>query len=339
MTVSMRMRVSLTIFSCALLLLGAVRSVSAATVSKITIDPATPTTTADTAVTFTITATNTDATTTNISSQTTLSTNDPLGSVKNTVYTPGKVGTWNIQADYQSLQATTTVTVTPGAVKEIVINPNSDPEQAYIGSTVSFAATPYDAKSNVVTGQTITWSVIGENGTVTNKGVFTPTKIGTGKVQAVLGDITGQVSVVANAAIVTNTNTAVTNTSTNAPGGSGSAGNANTNTASIAAVNVNANSDSTTAATNSKCTTLKPWAWSLMLVLFFAVIAVLYALVSITAIWPAIIALAGAAVLAYIQRKYGCGAQAWWPWVITIGTVVLSAAAMQFRPKNTSLPQ
>lgn len=330
MLVSMRTRVSLLLIGCAFVLLGAVRSASAATASKITIDPAAPTTTADAAITFTVIATNTDGTTTNVSTQTTLSTNDPRGSVANNVYTPGAVGTWNVQASYQSLQATASVTVTAGSVQEIVINPNSDPEQTFIGATTTFSTALYDKQSNVVSSQTATWSVLGEIGTINDKGVFTPVKVGTGKIQAKVGDITGQISVVVNAAPVANTNTAVVVKNTNTP-----ATNANVNTSTT----TNTNTSTTTTTTKAACTTLKPWAWSLMLVLFFVVIAILYALVPVTAIWPAVIGLAGAAALAFIQRKYGCGGQPWWPWIVTLGAIALTAAALQFRPKHTDLPQ
>ncbi len=302
--------------------------------TKIVLDPATATITADQTQTFKVMAIAADGSSVNVTDQSTLSVNDPLGKVAGAVYTPGKAGSWAIQASFQSFTTTAPVTVTAGAVKEIVINPNSDPEPAYLGTNVKFTATAYDAKNTILTDQKVVWSVIGENGSIDERGVFVPKKIGTGKVQAAVGPVIGQVSVVVNEAIVANTNVTTTNTVANT-----SPKNVNTITNSKASnANTTANTAVIAPTTNTattSCTTLKPWLWIVLLIIFLIAVAILFALVPVTMIWPVVIALIAAVILALIQRKYDCHGQAWWAWVLLLGTIALASAALMMRPKNT----
>ncbi len=329
------------------------RPVSAATVSSIAILPSTATITADQTQAIKVIATNTDGTTLDVTPAATLSSNDALGTITNAVFTPGVAGTWTIQAAYQSFTATATIQITAGQVQEIVINPNSDPEPTVIGSNKTFTAKVYDGHNDIIPGATVTWSVIGTIGTISTSGVFAPTTVGTGKVQATVGTITGQVGVVVASTPATNTNIAMTNgnvnsntaasttnTSVNTNMTKPTNGNVNTN---IAITNNNLNATTNAAVTNlqsaststdKSCSTLKPWVWIVLLIVFLIVVALLYTLVPIIQIWPAIVALAGAALLAYIQRKYGCGGQTWWAWVVTLGTLAFSAAAMKLQPKH-----
>jgi len=298
--------------------------------TKIVLDPASATITADQSQTFKVMAVDADGATTDVTDQATLTapvSTDPLGKVAGMVYTPSKTGVHSAQASFQSFTTTAAVTVTAGTAKEVVVNPNSEPEQAYIGTNVIFSATVYDAKNNILSDQKIVWTVIGENGSVNAQGVFVPKKVGTGKVQAAVGDVTGQVSVVVNPTIVTNTNT-VTNTTKN----TNTVKNTNTTTSNA---NTNTVVVNTTDTTTTKCTTLKPWAWIGLLIIFLLAVAILFALVPITAIWPVVAALVAAAILAFIQRKYDCNGQAWWSWVIMLGTIALAGAALMMRPKNT----
>lgn len=312
---------------------------AAGPVTSITITPTSTSITADQMQTFVVNAVAADGTVTDVTTQSTLSMNDPRGSVAGAVYLPGKAGTWTIQATYQSFTASASVIVTPGVVKEVNVNPNSDPEQTISGNTVTFTATAFDGHSNIVANQNPSWSVIGTIGTVSGKGVFTAGQIGTGKVQASLGSVTGQVSVVVNAAPVTTTNTNTTTVTNTAPApivikNTNTVSNVNRIT-NLEITNTSTVSAPVVATPNAACTTLKPWAWTLMLVMFFLVVISLYALVSVTKIWPAVIALILSAGLAYIQRHYGCGEQQWWAWVITLGTVAITAAVLRMYPNQT----
>ena len=303
-----------------------VRPTHAAVTSKIVITPASGSISADATQAYKVSAVATDGTSVDVTDQSTLSVNDPTGKMNGVAYTPGKAGSWTVQANFQSFTATAEVTVTPGAVKEVVVNPNSDPEPTFIGTNAKFTATVYDAKNNIITSEKVTWTVLGENGTIDSNGIFTPKKVGTGKVQAAVGDVSGAVSVAVSAPAVTNTNTAITNTAPK-----------NTNTAitnTAPATNTNT-AAATKTDTDSTCTSLKPWAWVLLLVVFLVVVGVLYALVPVTQVWPAVAALVVAGILAFIQRQYGCGGQTWFAWVVTLGTVALTGAALQMRPKST----
>lgn len=329
-------RIGLAIIAAVIVVLGLNRTVVAASpTTKISVTPAAVTINTDQTQAFTVTATAADNSTTDVTSASNLSINDPNGSLTNATYTPGKSGTWTVQATYQSFTASAVVTVTPGAVKEVVVNPNSEPEQTYLGTNVKFTATAYDGKNNIVSGQTFGWSVIGDIGTIDANGVFTPKKIGSGKVQASTAGVDGQVSVVTNAALTTNTaNTNTTNTNT-AVRNTNAATNGNANGNANANANTNTSTASTTTDVATKdCTTLKPWVWTLILVLFLVAVAALYMFMPIAKIWPPIAALVLAAGLAYVQRTYGCAGQMWWAWVITIGTVAITAFALQMRPKS-----
>lgn len=314
------------------LLIGGPAVQAASPTATISVTPAAATVTADQTQTYTVTATASDGTAKDVTADSTLSVNDPLGTVTGSTYRPGKAGDWTVQAVYQSFTASAAVIVKPGAPAEVSINPSSDPEQAYLGAPVEFSATVYDSHSNVVTGSTVTWSVVGDIGTIDKTGVFSPTKLGTGKVQAKVGNIVGEVAVQTNAALPTDTNTAA-NANTNAAKKTATAKNANATAnknenVNAAVVNVNAspaNTNTSSAATTASCTTLKTWVWIVILLAFLAAVLLLYSLVPAAAIWPVIVALVGAGVLAYVQRKYGCGEQGWWAWIVTLGTIVLTA--------------
>lgn len=300
-----------------------------AATTGITLTPGTTTVASGHALTFVVSTVDSTTSSSDVTSASALSTNDPSGTISGATYTGGKVGSWTVQASYQSFVATATVTVTPGDVAEVVVNPNSDPEVILTGTKKRFSAQAFDRSSNIIDGATFTWSVIGPVGSIDDSGVFTPSTVGTGKVQAMVGTVTGQVAVSIQQAPVSNTNTSVTTTNTTT--------NQNTNTTKNTNMSVSNTNTSKSTATNtstSTCTTLKTWVWTLILVVFLVAVAVLYGFVPVTKIWPVAAALIGAAVLAYVQRKYDCSLQNWWAWVVTLGTVALSALAIRSTPMN-----
>lgn len=305
---------------------------SQAATTTMTMAPATATVASGHTQTFVVKAVDNDGTSRDVTSDAVLSTNDPKGKIIGATYTAGKAGTWMVQASYQSFMTTATTTVTAGDLAEIVVNPNSEPEIILDGTTRKFSAEGFDANSNAISGLTFIWSVIGTIGKIDAAGVLTSSQIGTGKVQAQAGVVTGQVAVEVRQAPATNTNTA---TSTNGTSNVNRSTNNNTNTATNANKNTNAlNTNTSTTAATTTCTSLKPWLWTLILIIFLIIVAVLYGLVSVTKIWPVIVALVGAGILAYLQRKYDCDLQSWWAWVITLGTVALTALAIRSNPMN-----
>lgn len=315
---------------------GAFRAQAAGLATAIVISPATATMNADQTATFVVTATDASGADTIVTADSTLSTNDPLGSVAGAVYHAGKVGQWTVQVAYQSFTATAAVTVTPGALAEIAVNPNSQPEIVAVGSSRTFTAKGFDQHNNVVTDFSLTWVVSGDIGTIDDNGKFTATTIGTGTVEARSSTgVIDQVAVTvraaapetnANANANGNTNTAPTNSNTNSA--------VNTNTA----VNTNSNTNTALSTTETnddlRCTTMKNSIWVLIVVGYLALVALLFAFVPVTRIWPAVGALGGAIALVFIYRNYGCSVLPWWPWVLTLGTVGLTMLALRQAPKK-----
>ncbi len=306
-----------------------IRPVTAAgPATSISISPIAGSVSTDGTQIFVVSAIAVDTTVTDVTSQSTVSVNDPKGTVSGATYTPGKAGTWTVQVAYQSFTATGSVTVTAGAVQEIVVNPNSEPEQTYIGTNKNFTAVAYDGKNNIVSGQTFVWSVLGENGSITSAGIFTPKATGTSKIQATIGTITGQISIVVNPALITQPTPAPIQKNNNVKNANLKATNTPTNTSVPSAPNKQE---------TTSCTSLKPWVWIILLIIFLMGIAILFALVPITAIWPAVLALGAAVILAYIQRKYDCNGQSWWSWIVMLGTIALAGSALMMRPKTTPI--
>ncbi len=307
--------------------------------TSLTISPASVHLTSDQNQTFVVTAKDKDGNTTDVTSAAFISSNDPLGSMTGATYFAGQTGAWKVQASFESLTADATVMVTAGALKELSINPNTDPELINQGSARKFTARGFDAQSNEVTGFTPTWSVIGEIGTIAADGTFTATNVGTGKVQATVGSITGQVAVVVKEVPVgetANTNGATDTNSSNTSASSNSNGNTNANDNTNAVTNLNT---SNTNAANSMseesteaCTTLATWLWVVIMIVFLIGVAILYALVPITKIWPAIVGLGGAIALIIVHRATGCEQLLWWDWVLALVTLGLSVLALRQLP-------
>ena len=107
-------------------------------------------------------------------------------------FTPNKVGTWAVKAAAQvgTLEATATVTVTPGKLLNAFITPKT--VSLKTGETQDYTITGEDKKANKIDTLTVKWlPVIGGIGTVDANGKFTAEKAGTGKVQAEVSDPSG----------------------------------------------------------------------------------------------------------------------------------------------------
>lgn len=323
--------------SFSILLLGLSRGAMAAgPATSITITPLTATVTADQSVTFVVTASDAQGATTTVTADSTFSTNDPVGSMSGAVFNAGKVGQWTVQISYQSFKATATITVTPGALAEIDVNPDTQPEVVVINKTRTFTAKGFDQHNNVVTDFTPTWVVGGDIGTIDDKGKFTAKTVGTGTVEARSATgVIDQVAVTVREPIPEATNS---NANTNAPLGSTNTNAANINGAPANTnTSVNNNTNGSTTPLNNEnleCTTVKNSIWVLIVVGYLAVVALLFAFVPVTKIWPALVALSGAIALVFVHRNYGCNVLPWWPWVLTLGTVGLTMLALRQSPKK-----
>jgi hypothetical protein len=95
-------------------------------------------------------------------------------------FTPQGTGTWTVFARAFTVEGTAEVTVEPGALATVEIEPGS-----WFGSTdetVDFSAVGLDQKGNNATFSPV-WAVTG-GGTISASGTFTPTRPGTWKVYA-----------------------------------------------------------------------------------------------------------------------------------------------------------
>lgn len=216
------------------------------------VSPATATVASGATHQFTVTGKDASGATTDLTANTVFTTTDPLGSMAARTYTAGKAGTWIVSASYSTLTATAQVTVTPGALHELVVNPNSNPEYLVNGSSRAFSAEAYDAQNNLISPITIGWTVEGGVATVKDIGStstsVTATTVGTGTLVAQSGDIRALVPLKVTAAPATNANSnGNTNAASNTNGNTNvnRASNQNTNSATNATSNTNGNVNAT----------------------------------------------------------------------------------------------
>lgn len=325
-----------------MLLALAVHPASAAGVAtSIEVTPKSATITADERITFGVTAVDAQGQKSDVTSASTFSVDDPRGVFEKSIYQAGKVGVWTVTITYQSLTTTANITVRPGALDEISINPNSDPETIALGTKRTFIGHAFDADNNDILDTPITWSTDASVGAISSRGVFTPSAVGNGHVRATSGSVTASVPVRVIGTLTTEIPPAATSSgASGSSGGTTKNNNANSNTAvntsnTNATENINASDGASTAAV--ACSTGKAWLWIFLLAALLGAIALLFSFFPVSAIWPVVAALAAAAVLVYLQRNYGCDAQRWWGWLAIVGTVALTMLAIrQFPPAAKS---
>ncbi|HLF06149.1 MAG TPA: Ig-like domain-containing protein [Thermoplasmata archaeon] len=106
------------------------------------------------------------------------------------LYSPDKIGTFNVQASAGGKSASASIEVTPGALAKIVVSPGGQTITA--DASLQFTAKGEDAKGNSVT---IAPSWNAENGQVSATGEFTPVKSGDWKITAAQSGISGMAMV------------------------------------------------------------------------------------------------------------------------------------------------
>jgi YD repeat-containing protein len=149
-------------------------------VSRIEVAPATATITADQTQQFTATGYDAQGNPVSITPQWTAT----GGTVSNAgLYTPSKVGTFDVTAAYQSKTAKGSVTVTPGKTANVAVSPQS--ATISVGQKQQFTGATQDAKGNP-TQETLQWAASG-GGTVDSTGLYTATAEGTWEVSATAG--------------------------------------------------------------------------------------------------------------------------------------------------------
>ncbi len=258
---------------------------------SLTISPSTADLSAGSSQSFTVQGKDAVGETADMTANAVFTTTDPLGNTAGQKYTAGKSGTWVVTATYNTLSATASVTVIPGPVAEISVNPNSSPEFLQKGKKRTFTGVTYDAFNNIVTAGTIDWTTDGGIGTITkldaSSASFSATDAGTGTVTAYSANVKESVDVTVTNPPATNTNANVNandNANVAAPVNDNSNANLNENTNAVGNVD-----DSTVAPTNGTDTsptasdsTCKAWSKSTWVWVYIAYLAlVLGALVPI----------------------------------------------------------
>lgn len=292
--------------------------------------PASVTVTADRTVAFAVTSTTGTIAASDVTKDASFSSDNPRSSFTGNIFHPGQAGTWQVVAVYRGLTAAATVIVTAGQPYELVINPNSDPETITLNRARRFTAQVFDQANNPVPDPDLHWSLIGPIGTIDQAGLLTTQSVGPGKVQAQVGQLTGQVAVIVKEPEpAPATNTAVTPAAPVGP----------TNTAAapapepvkpsaLQAAPLASSVSKSSAAATQACRTLKPFLWILIAFLFLTLIALVYALIPVYAVWPVILALVMASILIGVNRELGCRDMPWWSWVIALGTIGLTVVAI-----------
>jgi len=102
-------------------------------------------------------------------------------------YAPGPAGTWEVRATDSGIAGIALVTVTPGAVVRLAVVPPVVTITA--DETATFQAVGIDRAGNTVPVAGPAWSV--EDGSISSQGLFTPRPVGTWRVTATSGGLTG----------------------------------------------------------------------------------------------------------------------------------------------------
>jgi len=155
--------------------------------ARIDVDPSTATITADETQSFTATGYDAKGNAVAIAPSWSV----PEGSVSTTgLYTPLRVGTWEVRATVSPVVGLASVTVTPGALAAIEVAPSNPMVRA--DRTLQFTATGRDGRGNEVPLSGPVWSV--EDGAIV-LGLLEPQRTGTWTVTAAEAGISGATDV------------------------------------------------------------------------------------------------------------------------------------------------
>ncbi|MFH1366442.1 MAG: hypothetical protein ABIH38_00440 [Patescibacteria group bacterium] len=286
-------------------------------------------------LTLTLTAKDTAGATWDISQNAVYQVNDPRGKMEDNIYLAGKIGTFTITAAYGNFTAQTLIQVLPGDLTTIIVNPNSRPEIIDLGNQVTFNAEGYDKMSNLLAGLTFNWSAEGNLGDINDKGVFSATDTGEGKIIASIDSISGFSAIrikertLLPSAAVTN-NSFPASTDNTASSNSNDNGNDNNDVnGQVAGAEIAAAAETTE--TKDECKTIAWYWWVLIMIGFFAVlIAYYYFIRKSKSGWWWIFPLILTAAVVWLYYQYACGKYGWWPWV----TIIMAMLITLFRPKK-----
>ncbi len=293
---------------------------------------------------FTVQGKDADGAATDLTTNSAFTTTDPRGFMTANIYTAGTAGSWTVIATYAALTTEAKVTITPGTVADLVLNPNSQPEYLTNGQSRTFTVEAFDAFNNPVTGFSVQWSVEGKIGTITavnaTAAKFTATDVGKGRVAARSSGETALIDVTVakgeqpvNANVNTNANTNAAAANTNATNQNvNSQTNDNTNS-QAAATNQNTNAT----ATPTACTAWPRPAWSwLYLAYLILLIGSLAALRSRRPAWWWLLPLVLTVIVLWLYFQYRCGTPVYpgLPYLILL-TAIIGASWFTWQRGNT----
>jgi len=162
-------------------------TVTVGALAKLVVDPDPVTMRADETKTFTASGVDAHGNAVTVTVSWSVSGGGPAGAISASgLYTPDKVGSYMVTATSGAVKGDAAVTVTPGRLAKVTIDPmsvtlnESDAQQ--------FTYTAADSKSNPITSLTPKWTVSGTIGVVDATGSFSATKAGSGKVVVSLTD-------------------------------------------------------------------------------------------------------------------------------------------------------
>ncbi|HLF07360.1 MAG TPA: M28 family peptidase, partial [Thermoplasmata archaeon] len=107
------------------------------------------------------------------------------------MFTGQLIGTFTVTASQSGVSGSAQVTVTVGDPASLTVDPPTATIRA--DATAKFTASVRDSQGNVIAGAQVVWSAV--EGTVDTTGLYTPSKTGTWKVQAVSGSLSAEATV------------------------------------------------------------------------------------------------------------------------------------------------
>lgn len=250
----------------AVLMVGGHSAAAVGAIVNITISPSTVSVAAGSTQAFTVEGVDANGAKADLTTNSVFTTTDPRGTVKTNVFTGGKTGERVVTANYNNLTASATITVTPGTIADLTVNPNSGPERLSNGETLIFRAEAFDSFDNVVKDFTVSWSVEEKIGTMTsaekNTATFTATKEGNGRVVARSGDESASVDVaVEKAPLASNANVNASTTIQNVNQSTNASTTTNTNAPTLITEETATNTQPETTTTTKPCTPRQRSSW------------------------------------------------------------------------------
>ncbi|MEW6102918.1 MAG: PEGA domain-containing protein, partial [bacterium] len=171
------------------------------TITALNLEPKAASLTADGSLTLTAIANDNDGNTWTVQAE--FTENDPIGTISENIYYPGKVGTWTITGTYSGKVAQATVTVKMGSITTIKIVNSEDQEIGIItlnlNETLSLYLRGYDNDENkaYLSGTWMASGLVGTlNPTMGTYTIFSPATASTGTISVSYDSLTDETGLI-----------------------------------------------------------------------------------------------------------------------------------------------